>query len=81
MPPPDRMLNLLRRAIDFVKDSPGRRGHLIHLQNCTEVLVAGDLHGITLVFEPIAQCDSHCLVIFNNQNFSVHPSLLHSLIC
>ncbi len=39
MPPPDRMLNTLRRAIDLGKTTPGRRGHLVHLQNCTEVLV------------------------------------------
>lgn len=45
MPPPDRMLNILRRAIDLVKATPGRTGHLVRLQNCTEVLVAGDLHG------------------------------------
>ncbi len=45
MPPPDRMLNTLRRAIDLVRATPGRSGHLVRLQNCTEVLVAGDLHG------------------------------------
>jgi hypothetical protein len=45
MPPPDRMLNTLRRAIDLVKATPGRSGHLVRLQNCAEVLVAGDLHG------------------------------------
>jgi hypothetical protein len=45
MPPPDRMLNVLRRAIDYGKATPGRSGHLIRLQNCAEVLVAGDLHG------------------------------------
>lgn len=45
MPPPERMLNTLRRAIDFVKATPGRSGHLVRLRNCAEVLVAGDLHG------------------------------------
>ena len=45
MPQPDRMLNILRRAIDYVTRTPGRVGHLVHLQECTEVLVAGDLHG------------------------------------
>ena len=45
MPPPDRMLTTLRRAIDSVKATPGRVGHLVHLQDCTDVLVAGDLHG------------------------------------
>ncbi|OWK44512.1 metallophosphoesterase [Fimbriiglobus ruber] len=45
MPPPDRMLTTLRRAIDYVAATPGRRGHLVHLQNCAEVMVVGDLHG------------------------------------
>ena len=42
MPPPDRMLNTLRRAVDAVRATPGRSGHLVRLRGCTEVLVAGD---------------------------------------
>jgi hypothetical protein len=53
MPPPDRMLNTLRRAIDRVRATPGRVGHLVWLQNCTEVLVAGDLHGHVPNFQAI----------------------------
>jgi hypothetical protein len=53
MPPPDRMLNTLRRAIDFVKATPGRSGHLVRLQNCTEVLAAGDLHGHVANFQAV----------------------------
>ncbi len=45
MPPPDRVLNILRRAVDHTRDTPGRRGHLVHALNCTELMVAGDLHG------------------------------------
>lgn len=45
MPPPERVLNVLRRAIDHTRATPGRRGHLTHLHDCTEVLVAGDMHG------------------------------------
>jgi hypothetical protein len=45
VPAPDKMLNCLRRAIDFVKSTPGRTGHYIQLQDCDEVFVAGDLHG------------------------------------
>ena len=45
MPAPDKMLNCLRRAIDYVKSTPGRTGHYIQLQDCDEVFVAGDLHG------------------------------------
>jgi hypothetical protein len=39
------MLTHLRQALTLVRATPGRRGHVITLQNCTEVLVAGDLHG------------------------------------
>jgi hypothetical protein len=39
------MLTHLRQAIALVRATPGRRGHVVELQNCTEVLVAGDLHG------------------------------------
>ncbi|MCU0706206.1 MAG: metallophosphoesterase [Fimbriiglobus sp.] len=45
MPPPDRVLNILRRAVDHTRRTPGRHGHLIHLQGCTELLVGGDMHG------------------------------------
>ena len=45
MPAPDRMLTHLRQAIMLVRATPGRRGHVVDLQNCTDVLVAGDLHG------------------------------------
>jgi hypothetical protein len=45
MPAPERMLTHLRQAIALVRATPGRRGHTVELQNCTEVLVAGDLHG------------------------------------
>ncbi len=45
MPAPDRMLTHLRQAVALVRATPGRRGHTVALQNCTEVLVAGDMHG------------------------------------
>ena len=45
MPAPARMLTHLRQAIALVRATPGRRGHVVDLENCTEVLVAGDLHG------------------------------------
>ena len=53
MPPPDRMLNLLRRAIDHVQQTPGRSGHVVRLTDCTEVIVAGDLHGHVANFQAI----------------------------
>src|SRR5436309_324165 len=45
MPAPDRMLTYLRQALTLVRATPGCRGHVVELQDCTEVLVAGDLHG------------------------------------
>ena len=45
MPAPDRMLTHLRQAVALVRATPGRRGHTVRLENCTEVLVAGDMHG------------------------------------
>lgn len=39
------MLIYLRQAISLVRATPGRHGHVVDLENCTEVLVAGDLHG------------------------------------
>ena len=45
MPSAERMLTHLRQAVALVRATPGLRGHLLDLQNCTEVLVAGDLHG------------------------------------
>ena len=45
MPAPARMLTHLRQAIALVRATPGRRGHVVDLQDCAEVLVAGDLHG------------------------------------
>lgn len=45
MPAPDRMLTHLRQAVALVRATPGRRGHTVVPEGCTEVLVAGDLHG------------------------------------
>ncbi len=53
MPPPDRVLNSLKRAIELVKATPGRRGHLVDLQNCDSVFAVGDLHGHIPNFQAI----------------------------
>jgi hypothetical protein len=45
------MLVHLRQAIALVRATPGRRGHTLVLQDCTEVLVAGDLHGHVAHFQ------------------------------
>ena len=45
MPDPERLLLTLRRAVQAFHDTPGRKGHLVALEDASEVLVAGDLHG------------------------------------
>jgi hypothetical protein len=45
MPSPDKLLPLIQRAAEFSLRTPGRLGHIIHLAECEDVLVAGDLHG------------------------------------
>jgi len=45
------MLTHLRQAVALVRATPGRRGHTLALQNCTDVLVAGDLHGHVAHFQ------------------------------
>ena len=55
MPAPDRMLTFLRQAIVLVRGTPGRRGRVIEPVGCTEVLVAGDLHGHVGHFQGLMQ--------------------------
>jgi hypothetical protein len=45
MPAPDRMLTFLRQAVVLVRATPGRKGRVVEPVGCTELLVAGDLHG------------------------------------
>jgi len=47
------MLTHIRQAMALVRATPGRCGHLLALQNCTEVLVAGDLHGHVAHFQAL----------------------------
>jgi hypothetical protein len=51
VPVPDRLLTHLRQAITLVRATPGRRGRVVELQDCTDVLVAGDLHGHVVNFQ------------------------------
>jgi len=53
MPTPERMLTTLRRATEFIRATPGRKGHFIELQDCSDLLVAGDLHGHIANFQVI----------------------------
>lgn len=45
MPDPERLLTTLRRAAAACRATPGRKGHVVTLTDCDEVLVGGDLHG------------------------------------
>jgi hypothetical protein len=45
------MLTHLRQAVALVRATPGRRGHVVDLRDCAEVLVAGDLHGHVAHFQ------------------------------
>lgn len=53
MPPPDRMLTTIRRATELVRATPGRTGAVVRLQECTDVLIAGDLHGHVPNFQAV----------------------------
>ena len=45
MPGPELRLHTIRRAFQSFRDTPGRRGQVVSLDDADEVLVAGDLHG------------------------------------
>jgi hypothetical protein len=45
MPDPARLLTILRAATQAFRDTPGRRGRLVCLDDATEVFATGDLHG------------------------------------
>jgi Calcineurin-like phosphoesterase len=53
MPPPDKILPMLRKAIDLVHATAGRTGHLVRLADCAEVLAVGDLHGNVANFQAV----------------------------
>ena len=62
MPTPERLLILLRQATALIRATAGRRGHLVELPACTDILVAGDLHGHVPHFQlllQIADLDNH----------------------
>src|SRR5262249_46798885 len=45
MPDPDKLLHTVKRATDAFRDTPGRKGRVVTLQNADEVFSTGDLHG------------------------------------
>ena len=55
MPDPERILNTLRRAIQYFRETPGRRGRVVSLDGASEVFVSGDLHGNLENFRQLLQ--------------------------
>jgi hypothetical protein len=45
MPDPTRLLTMLRAATQAFRDTPGRRGRTVALDDAAEVFATGDLHG------------------------------------
>ena len=55
MPDPERILSTLRRAIQYFRETPGRRGRVVSLDGASEVFVSGDLHGNLENFRQLLQ--------------------------
>jgi hypothetical protein len=53
MPDPDKLLPIIRRAIDLSRATPGRVGGVVTLRDVTDVMVVGDLHGNTPAFKAV----------------------------
>lgn len=45
MPDPDKLLSMMYRTVEAVRQTPGRRGRFVDLQDVDDVLIAGDMHG------------------------------------
>jgi hypothetical protein len=55
MPDPQRLLNTLRRATFSCRQTPGRQGGIVSLQDCDDVIIAGDMHGNVNNFRKLLQ--------------------------
>jgi hypothetical protein len=58
MPDPEKLLNLVHRATDLSRATPGRRGGIITLDSADDVMVVGDLHGHLPAFRSALQVAS-----------------------
>jgi hypothetical protein len=63
MPDPDRLLRTLFKAAEAVRQTPGRRGRFVSLEDAAEVLVAGDMHGHLGNFQ----------AVYRNADLANHP--------
>jgi len=53
MPDPLKVLTTIRRATALLRCTPGRSGGIITLENATDVMVVGDLHGNIAAFKKV----------------------------
>jgi hypothetical protein len=53
MPDPEKLLLTIRKATEYSRATPGRRGRVVYLLDATEVLATGDLHGNIANFQRI----------------------------
>ncbi len=53
MPNPQRLITTVKRAAEFFRSTPGRRGTVIEIESADDVLVAGDLHGNLAHFQTL----------------------------
>lgn len=53
MPDPEKLLVTIRRATELFRSTPGRAGGVVTLENASDVLVVGDLHGNIPAFRKI----------------------------
>ena len=62
MPDPRKVLSTIRRATELFRKTPGRSGGIISLEDATDVMVVGDLHGNLHAFKKVltsAALDRH----------------------
>lgn len=53
MPDPQKVIATVQRATKLMRETPGRRGSIIELQDADEVMVVGDLHGNIPTFREV----------------------------
>jgi hypothetical protein len=53
MPDPHKLLTTIRRAVELLRATPGRKGGVITLDRAAEVMVVGDLHGNLRAFRKV----------------------------
>jgi hypothetical protein len=55
MPDPEKLLTTIRRATELFRKTPGRSGGVVTLQDASDVMVVGDLHGHIPVFRKVLE--------------------------